>query len=73
MHFRRVQLENGVEAWAFGSSQYVQDAVKNVEEYVKDKDNLNVTSRAETPIQTLYRPELDVSMDLLPLPASYYM
>ena len=31
---RRVKLENGMEAWAFSSSQYVQAAVKIVEEYV---------------------------------------
>ena len=27
---RKVQLENGVNAWAFSSSQYVQTAVKKV-------------------------------------------
>ena len=31
---RKVQLENGVYAWAFSSSQYVQTAVKNVEAYL---------------------------------------
>ena len=56
-----------MKAWAFGSSQYVQAAVKNVEKYVKYKDNLNVPSKAETPMQTSYRPKLDVSMDLTPV------
>ena len=28
---RKVQLENGVWAWSFSSSQYVQSAIKNVE------------------------------------------
>ena len=51
----------------------MQAALKNVEEYVKYKDNLNVTSRDETPMQSLYRPELDVRMDLTPVLASYYM
>ena len=68
-----MQLENGVKARAFSSSQYVQAAVKNVEEYVKDKENLNIPGRAETPMQTSYRPELDVSMELTPVLASYYM
>jgi hypothetical protein len=36
-HVRKVQLENGVECWAYGSSQYVQAAVKNVETYLKKK------------------------------------
>jgi hypothetical protein len=31
-HVRKVQLDNGVECWAFSSSQYVQSAIKNVEE-----------------------------------------
>ena len=47
--------------------------MKNVEEYVKDKENLNIPGRAETPMQTSYRPELDVSMELTPVLASYYM
>ena len=36
---RKVLLENGVNAWAFSSSQYVQTAVKNVEEYLKSEDS----------------------------------
>ena len=30
----RVQLDNGVECWAFGTSQYVQAVLKNVGEYL---------------------------------------
>ena len=30
----KVQLENGVWAWSFSSSQYVQSAIKNVEAYI---------------------------------------
>ena len=36
---RKVQLENGVYAWAVSSSQYVQTAVKNVEVYLDSQDN----------------------------------
>ena len=60
-------------AWALSSSQYVQSSVKNVEEYVKDKYNLNVPSRAETTIQKLYWSELGVSMDLTPVLVSHYI
>ena len=35
----KVQLENGVWAWSFSSSQYMQSAVKNVEEYVGRPEN----------------------------------
>ena len=31
-----VTLENGVDAWSFSSSQYVQDAVENIEQYLKE-------------------------------------
>jgi hypothetical protein len=30
----KVQLDNGVKCWAYSSSQYVQAAVKSVEEYL---------------------------------------
>ena len=36
---RKVQLENGVYAWALSSSQYVQTAVNNVEAYLDSQDN----------------------------------
>ena len=35
----KVQLENGVNAWPFSSSQYVQTAVKNVEAYLDSVTN----------------------------------
>ena len=71
---RKVQLENGVWAWAFGSSQYVQAAVKNVESFISKEENkrLKLPKKAETPLQTSYRPELDVSPELDPTEAAYY-
>jgi hypothetical protein len=72
---RKVHLDNGVECWAFSSSQFVQTAVKNVEEYLSKRDdvNWNLPSKAETPLRTSYRPELDVSPELQPVEAAYYM
>ena len=72
-HCRTVKLENGVKLWDFSSSQFVQAGVKNVEEYVKYKESLNIPGIAETPMHTSYRPELDVSMELTPVLAPYYM
>ena len=71
---RKVQLENGIWAWSFSSSQYVQSAVKNVEEYVGKSENshLKILSKAETPLTTSYRPELDVSPELTPRDSAYY-
>ena len=68
---RRVLLENGVKAWAFGSSKYVTQSVINVENYIA-KNGMKLPSRAETPIQTSYRPELDVSPELNATDSSYY-
>ena len=73
---RKVELVNGVEAWAFGSSQYVQAAVRNVEGYLQKRKEAGDTKfslprRATTPIQTTYRPELDVSPELNAEEAAY--
>ena len=72
-HVRKVDLDNGAEAWAFSSSQYVQAAVKNVETYLETLDNWKLPSKAETPIQTSYRPELDVTPVLGSNLSAYYM
>jgi len=73
-NLRKVQLENGVNAWAFGSSQYVQSAVKNVEEWLAKEENKGwkMPRNADTPLVTSYRPELDVSPELNATEASYY-
>ena len=72
---RKVKLENGVECWAFGSSQYVQAAVKNVEEYLAKQvtERWKLPTKVETPLRTTYRPELDVSPELGSTEATYYM
>ena len=48
-HMRKITLENGAKAWDFSSSQYVQDAVKNIEEYLAKTDR-KLPSKAHTPI-----------------------
>ena len=70
----KVQLENGAWAWSFSSSQYVQSAIKNVEEYIgrTETTHLKILSKAETPLATSYRPELDVSPELTPTDSAYY-
>ncbi len=71
---RKVELDNGVQAWALSSSQYVQSAVKNVESYAMTQkgDRWNLPKIAETPLRTSYRPELDVTPELQPTEAAYY-
>ena len=70
-HMRKVQLDNGVQAWAFSSSKYVSEAVNNVESYL-ERRNMKLPKKAETPIQTSYRPELDVTPELNSTDAAYY-
>ena len=68
---RQVELETGVKVWAFGSSQYVQAAVKNVEDYLGKKGE-NLPARVKTPLSNGYRPEVDTTDELGPAEASYY-
>jgi hypothetical protein len=59
-----------VKAWAFCLSQYIQEAVKNVEQYLLLKGG-KLANKAETPIQTSYRPELDITPKLTPTGLAY--
>ena len=66
-----MELENGVHAWSFSSSQYVQATVQNVEDYLAKLDK-KLNGKVQTPTQTTHRPELDVSPELSPTEAAYY-
>ena len=67
----RVTLENGVSTWSFSSSQYIQNAIKNVELYLR-KSNRKLSSYAPSPFATGYRPEIDTSILLNSSETSYY-
>ena len=68
---RKVRLENGNDAWGYSSSQYVQNAVNNVEEHLK-KNGQKLNMRGKSPITSGYRPEVDLSPPLDAERASYY-
>ena len=70
----KVTMQNGVEAWAFSTSQYIQSTARNVEEYLKKRGDgrWSLPAKAETPIQSTYCPELDVSPELDAEEVSYY-
>ncbi len=68
---REVTLENGAKAWAFGSCQYVQSAVCNVE-YHLAKTGEKLPYKAPTPLFSGYRPEIDVSPELGVTDASHF-
>jgi hypothetical protein len=68
---REVTLTSGVKCWAFGSSRYVQSAIKNVH-YHLTKKGMKLPYTAPNPLFTDYRPELDVTPELGEAEASYY-
>jgi hypothetical protein len=69
-----VTLENGVEAWSMSPSKYVQEAVKNVKNYLQEKEpGRPWLKKAPTPFSKDYRPEIDISPKLGVNDATYYM
>ena len=63
-------LENGVKCWSFSSSKCVQVAVKNVDDY-QAIANLGSPLKAKSPLPSNYRPEADVTPELVSTKASY--
>jgi hypothetical protein len=68
----KYSLKIGVVAWAMSLSQYVQEAVKNLETYLKEW-SMSLPGKATTLLTSNCRPELDVSPELDPECANYYM
>ncbi len=68
---REITLENGIKAWAFGSCQYVQSNVKNVEEHL-EKTGEKLPYKAPTPLSSNYHPEIDLSPELGEIKASHF-
>ena len=66
-----VELANGTNAWAFSSSQYVQEEVQNVESYLKEQD-FKLPARSGAPFSPNYRPEIGETLELEPGDAAYY-
>ncbi len=54
---QQVELLNGEKAWAFGSSQYVQSAVKNVYEHLA-KQGMKLPYKVPNPLTFDYCPRL---------------
>jgi hypothetical protein len=70
---RRVQLENGVWAWAASSSKYVQQAVNNLKSYLSENaPQLSLPKRASAPWPRDYYAELDDTDELDPKLANAY-
>jgi hypothetical protein len=60
-------------AWAQSPSKYIQEAVRNVEEYLKTKGgDRRLAKVAKAPFPVGYSAELDISPELEPEEANYY-
>ena len=57
--------------WTQSAASYVKEAVKNMEEWM-ERMGLKFPAQCDTPMPTTYRPELDVSPELLPEVANWY-
>jgi hypothetical protein len=69
---RNFRLVNGVYAWAFCPSKYVQEAVSNVEKYLSKNNLPGLKRKVRAPWPGDYVAELDESRELTPEGASYY-
>ena len=68
----KVELDNGVKCWGFSSSQYVQNAVRNVEKYLERNGRSTLKRNCKSPWPCNYRPEIDTSPELPLDEVSYY-
>ena len=69
---KKVTLDNQVTAWSFSSSKYVQEAVKNVENYIKEKMDGRSLPNKKGQWPTEYAPKLDDSDELDGESSNYY-
>ena len=67
----QVTMANGMKAWGFSSAKYVKGAIANVEEHLRSEGR-KLPTKARTPLSSNYRPELDLSDELIGADLAYY-
>ena len=67
----KLKTIEGVDCWNMSSSKYVNAAVQNVQEKLKER-NMVFPTRCYTPLTTGYRPEDDISPELDADDTTYY-
>ena len=65
----KVVLPKGAEAYAFRYSQYVEEAVNNVVDYL-DNQGMRFSMQASTTLSPSYWPEMDATPELSPVDSS---
>ena len=71
---KQTRLDNGIWAWVLSPSKYVNQAVKNCEDHLRENHGGKYTlpRKAENPFRMGYEPELDESTPLNAELSSYY-
>ena len=71
---RQMKMPNGIIASGVSPSKYVQEAVRNCEDYLKKNypDDYELTKYAPNPFPMEYEPSMDTSALLVTEQASYY-
>ena len=72
---KRKTFDNGTLAWGHSPAKYVQQAVRNVEKYLKNNLEgwFSLPKQGENPLPVDYAPEEDVTLLLEPTVAIYFM
>jgi hypothetical protein len=63
---KKTVMPNVVVDWGMSSSNYVQAAVQNVQEYLKENGDRKLKKKASAPLEATYRAEIDESPVLVP-------
>jgi hypothetical protein len=69
---KKTVMPNSVVAWGRSSSKYVQAAVLNVQEYLKENGYRKLKKNASAPFEATYRAEIDEIPVLGPEMANYF-
>ena len=69
---RLTKLPNGIVAWGISASKYVQEAVRNIEAYIRNNKLPKLVKHVTAALPADYHSELDTSKELDPVRAKYY-
>ena len=65
---KKIQMDNNVLCWSISPSKYVQEAVRNCQNYLKENlsDEYELIANAPNKFPLVYEPYMDVSSLLFP-------
>jgi hypothetical protein len=69
---RKVVLSNGVHAWMISPTNYIKEAINNVERHLEREYGSKLPKRVSGPLPNNYRPEVDITPELNVEELSYY-